>query len=327
MSCSSPPRPGWRRSCARATSWPGSAGTSSSSSCANCQTRRKPCERRGGSCTPSRPRSSSATTSCSPPRASGWRSRPSAPGPATCCGRPTPRCTRRRRPGRDRVSMFNEDLRTAVAARMTIEADLRHALDRGELAVWYQPEVDLGSGAVVALEALVRWRHPDGSVWTADRFVDVAEETGLILDIGDWVLRQACIQGAAWALARPDRPADGPRQRLRPPARRDRTARGASTTPSARAGWTRALHVRRDHRDRAPAPDDDDRGEPRGDPRPRHLARHRRLRHRLRLPDLPQPVPHRRDQDRPQLHHRGGRPRRPASSPGSSPSPRPSTSR
>jgi EAL domain-containing protein (putative c-di-GMP-specific phosphodiesterase class I) len=109
--------------------------------------------------------------------------------------------------GRDRVSMFNEDLRTAVAARMTIEGDLRHALDRGELAVWYQPEVDLGSGAVVALEALVRWRHPDGSVWTADRFVDVAEETGLILDIGDWVLRQASIQGAAWALARPDRPA------------------------------------------------------------------------------------------------------------------------
>ena len=108
--------------------------------------------------------------------------------------------------GRDRVSMFNEDLRTAVATRMTIEADLRHALERGELAVWYQPEVDLSSGAVVALEALLRWFHPDGSVWTADRFVDVAEETGLILDIGDWVLRQACVQGAAWAAARPDRP-------------------------------------------------------------------------------------------------------------------------
>ena len=89
---------------------------------------------------------------------------------------------------------------------MTIEADLRHALGRGELAVWYQPEVDLSSGAVVAVEALLRWFHPDGSVWTADRFVDVAEETGLILDIGDWVLRQACTQAAAWAAARPDRP-------------------------------------------------------------------------------------------------------------------------
>lgn len=108
--------------------------------------------------------------------------------------------------GRDRVSLFNEDLRTAVATRMTIEADLRHALDRGELAVWYQPEVDLSSGAAVALEALLRWFHPDGSVWTADRFVDIAEETGLILDIGDWVLRQACTHGAAWAAAHPDHP-------------------------------------------------------------------------------------------------------------------------
>ena len=108
--------------------------------------------------------------------------------------------------GRDRVSMFNEDLRTSIATRMTIEAELRHALGRGQLAVWYQPEVDLGSGAVVAVEALLRWLHPDGSVWTADRFVDLAEETGLILDIGDWVLRQACLQGAAWAQARPERP-------------------------------------------------------------------------------------------------------------------------
>jgi diguanylate cyclase (GGDEF)-like protein/PAS domain S-box-containing protein len=108
--------------------------------------------------------------------------------------------------GRDRVSSFNEDLRTAVATRMTIEADLRRAFERGQLAVWYQPEVDLRNGTVVALEALLRWRHPDGSLWTADRFVGVAEETGLILDIGDWVLRQACAEGAVWSSAHPDRP-------------------------------------------------------------------------------------------------------------------------
>jgi EAL domain-containing protein (putative c-di-GMP-specific phosphodiesterase class I) len=89
---------------------------------------------------------------------------------------------------------------------MTIEADLRHALERGQLAVWYQPEVELASGAVIALEALLRWHHPDGRVWTADRFVDVAEDTGLILDIGDWVLRQACAQAARLTAARPDRP-------------------------------------------------------------------------------------------------------------------------
>jgi diguanylate cyclase (GGDEF)-like protein/PAS domain S-box-containing protein len=108
--------------------------------------------------------------------------------------------------GRDRVAMFNEDLRTVVSTRLAVETDLRHALDRGQLAVWYQPEVDLATGAVVAVEALLRWHHPDGNLKSADQFIDVAEETGLILDIGDWVLRQACGQAAAWATDRPDRP-------------------------------------------------------------------------------------------------------------------------
>ena len=108
--------------------------------------------------------------------------------------------------GRDRVAVFNEDLHDAATRRLTIEIDLRHALERDELAVWYQPEIDLTTGAVVAVEALLRWHHPDGTVWTADRFIDVAEETGLILDIGDWALNEASAQGAAWATARPDRP-------------------------------------------------------------------------------------------------------------------------
>jgi diguanylate cyclase (GGDEF)-like protein/PAS domain S-box-containing protein len=108
--------------------------------------------------------------------------------------------------GRDRVSMFNEDLRTAVTSRLTVEADLRHALERDQLAVWYQPEVDLTNGSVIALEALLRWHHPDGTVWTADRFVGIAEDTGLILDIGEWVLRMACTDCAAWSTLRPGRP-------------------------------------------------------------------------------------------------------------------------
>jgi diguanylate cyclase (GGDEF)-like protein/PAS domain S-box-containing protein len=107
--------------------------------------------------------------------------------------------------GRDRVSVYNEHLRAAVTARLAIEHDLRFALTRGQLAVWYQPEVDLTTGEVIAVEALLRWHHPDGTVWTADRFIDVAEDTGLIVDIGDWVLRQACAQAAEWAAARPDR--------------------------------------------------------------------------------------------------------------------------
>jgi diguanylate cyclase (GGDEF)-like protein/PAS domain S-box-containing protein len=108
--------------------------------------------------------------------------------------------------GRDRVSTFNEELRAAMATRLEIEGDLRHALERGQLVVWYQPEIDLSSGDVIAVEALLRWHHPDGRLLTADAFVGVAEETSLILDIGDWVLHEACVQAAAWAAERPDRP-------------------------------------------------------------------------------------------------------------------------
>ena len=106
--------------------------------------------------------------------------------------------------GRDRVAVFNEDLRVAATRRLELEGHLRKALARGELMVWYQPEVDLRDGSLTAVEALLRWRRPDGEVWTADRFVDVAEETGLILDVGDWVILQAFAQAAAWAGERPD---------------------------------------------------------------------------------------------------------------------------
>ena len=105
--------------------------------------------------------------------------------------------------GRDRVAVFNEELRAAITGQLAVEADLRHALTRGQLDVWYQPEIDLETGSVIALEALLRWHHPDGSVWTADRFVDVAEQTGQIQEIGDWVLNQACQQAADWAAKRP----------------------------------------------------------------------------------------------------------------------------
>lgn len=101
--------------------------------------------------------------------------------------------------GRDRVSVFNEDLRAEVSNRLQLERELRHALDNDELEVWYQPEVDLTTGTVVALEALLRWRHPDGAVRPAGQFIEIAEETGQILDIGDWVLNEACLRAAAWS--------------------------------------------------------------------------------------------------------------------------------
>ena len=106
--------------------------------------------------------------------------------------------------GRDRVAVFNEDLRVAATRRLELEVQLRKALSNGELMVWYQPEIDLRDGSMAAVEALLRWRRADGEVWTADRFVDVAEETGLILDVGDWVIREAFAQAAAWAGDRPD---------------------------------------------------------------------------------------------------------------------------
>jgi len=108
--------------------------------------------------------------------------------------------------GRDRVSVFNEHLRAEIVARVTIESELRHALKRNQLVVWYQPEIELTTGKVIAVEALLRWNHPDGELYTADRFIEVAEETGLILDIGAWVLQEACAQAAHWARHREDRP-------------------------------------------------------------------------------------------------------------------------
>lgn len=108
--------------------------------------------------------------------------------------------------GRDRVSVYNEEQRTVVAARLALETDLRRALARGEFAMWYQPEIDLATGEVIAFEALLRWHHPDGEVRTAQGFIDVLEGTGLILEIGAWALHEACAQAALWTAARPARP-------------------------------------------------------------------------------------------------------------------------
>jgi EAL domain-containing protein (putative c-di-GMP-specific phosphodiesterase class I) len=81
---------------------------------------------------------------------------------------------------------------------LTVEADLRRALERDELLVHYQPVVELESGSTVAVEALLRWQHPKGGLVLPASFVDVAEQRGLIGEIGAWVLHTACTQAAAW---------------------------------------------------------------------------------------------------------------------------------
>jgi diguanylate cyclase (GGDEF)-like protein/PAS domain S-box-containing protein len=100
--------------------------------------------------------------------------------------------------GRDRYEIFDEDLRTQATARFHLETFLRRAVELGELEVHYQPEIDLATGELAGAEALVRWQHPVDGLLEAKTFIDLAEESGLILDVGSWVLREACRQAGEW---------------------------------------------------------------------------------------------------------------------------------
>jgi diguanylate cyclase (GGDEF)-like protein/PAS domain S-box-containing protein len=100
--------------------------------------------------------------------------------------------------GRARHEVFRADMRAGAVLQMSLENDLRHSMDRGELRVMYQPIWSLASGRIVGFEALVRWDHPThGAMQPAD-FIPIAEETGLILPLGEWVLRQAAHRLNHW---------------------------------------------------------------------------------------------------------------------------------
>ncbi|MBV8887705.1 MAG: EAL domain-containing protein [Chroococcidiopsidaceae cyanobacterium CP_BM_RX_35] len=100
--------------------------------------------------------------------------------------------------GRARYEIFNPDMYTQAVARLQLETDLRHALDRQEFQVYYQPIVAFASGRIAGFEALIRWQHPDRGLVTPTDFIPVAEETGQIVPIGYWVLRRACHEMQAW---------------------------------------------------------------------------------------------------------------------------------
>jgi diguanylate cyclase (GGDEF)-like protein len=100
--------------------------------------------------------------------------------------------------GKDRFVVFQPEMHTVVQDRLLLEMDLRDALNSGQFFLAYQPIFNLRSGETTGVEALLRWRHPDRGVVQPDEFIPVLEDSGMIVDVGRWVLQEACRQGARW---------------------------------------------------------------------------------------------------------------------------------
>lgn len=103
--------------------------------------------------------------------------------------------------GRNNYKFFEDNMNVRAILRQSTEASLRHALKWNEFVLYYQPKINLPSGKMVGVEALIRWQHPERGLLLPVEFISIAEDSGLILPIGRWVLRAACLQACAWRRA------------------------------------------------------------------------------------------------------------------------------
>ena len=100
--------------------------------------------------------------------------------------------------GRNNVQFYNDDMDQNASRRFVISNSLRRGLQNNEFRVYYQPKVDVASGRIIAMEALVRWEHPELGLLSPTEFIQLAEENGLIMQLGEWVLRESCLQNIRW---------------------------------------------------------------------------------------------------------------------------------
>jgi EAL domain-containing protein (putative c-di-GMP-specific phosphodiesterase class I) len=100
--------------------------------------------------------------------------------------------------GSDNYQFYTADMNAKAVKRLTLENNLRRALERDEFEIYYQPKVNINTKKIVGMEALVRWRHPELGFISPSEFIPLAEDTGLIVPLSEWILRQACAQNKLW---------------------------------------------------------------------------------------------------------------------------------